>query len=124
VKTDKVDGIICTNWAEWKFISKNKEFWTPTKEQVLQAEEGIEQNLKDNPPRESPNLWRKFSKYKRQYLGITVDGHKRIYCNFYCSGEPLSEHPVFYDDGGDCFFHVQYDVEEQKCYALSINGIG
>ena len=96
--------------------------WIPTKEQVLEAEERIEQYLKENPNKKSPDLWRKLSKYKRQYVGIVVDGHKRIYCNFYCSDEPLSSKPYFVADGGDCYFQIEYDLKDKDCYNLIVNG--
>ena len=122
IKTDKIDGIICANLSEWKYRFENKKLWMPTKDQVLEAEKGIEQYLKDKPDSYSPNLWHKLSKYKRQYIGIVVKRHKRIFCNFYCSDEPLSSKPYFVKDGGDCYFQIEYDLKDKVCYNLSING--
>jgi len=122
IKTDKIEGIICENLTEWKFIFENKELWIPTKEEILEAEEKIEQYLKDNPSKRSPELWRKLSKYKRQYVGVVVDGHKRIFCNFYCSDKPLDSKPYLVSDGGDCYFQIEYDLKDKDCYSLLING--
>lgn len=122
IKTDKFEGVICLNFSEWGFVNESSSFWVPTKDQILQAEEAIEKYLKDTKPARSPELWQKLSLYKRQYVGIVVDGHHRIYCNFYCNDAPLSDKPVAVKDGGDCYFHFQYDIETKKFYNLSING--
>jgi hypothetical protein len=78
--------------------------------------------LKDKPPAQSPDLWQKLPRYKRQYVGFVINGHKRIFCNFYCSEESLSCKPVVYEDGGDCFFQIEYDVEKEQVDKISING--
>jgi hypothetical protein len=122
VKTDKFEGIICSNFSEWGFVNQSNSFWVPTKDQILEAEEAIEQYLKDKPPTKSPKLWQKLARYKRQYVGIVVDGHKRIYCNFYCGKESLSDKPISVEDGGDCFFQVEYDIKDRTIYNLMING--
>lgn len=122
IETDKVKGIICTDSKQWDFMLKGKEFWMPTKEQVLDAEAKIERFLKDKPPAQSPDLWQKLPHYKRQYVGFIINGHKRIFCNFYCSEEPLSCKPVVYEDGGDCFFQIEYNIEKKQVDKISING--
>ena len=122
IETEKVKGIICQSNKEWEFMFKGKQFWTPTKEQVLKAEEELERFLKEKPPARSPELARKLGRYKRQYVGILVDGQKRIFANFYCTEEPLGCRPVVYEDGGDCFFEVEYDVKDGKITRLEING--
>lgn len=122
VETDRVKGVIVTDTKQWEFMFEGKEFWTPTKGQALEAEEVVEKFLKEKRPAQSPELWQKLTRYKRQYVGYVADGRKRIHVNFYCSEEPLTSKPVLYDDGGDCFFQVDYDVEGRKVEKLSING--
>jgi hypothetical protein len=122
IKTDKFEGVICSNFSEWSFVNESNSFWIPTKDQILEAEDVIEKYLKDKPPTKSPKLWQKLTRYKRQYVGIVVDGSKRIYCNFYCEDRPLSDDPLAVKDGGDCFFRVEYDIEKRKPYNLLING--
>jgi hypothetical protein len=122
VKTDKFEGIICSNFSEWGFVNRSDSFWVPTKDQILEAEQAIERYLKDKPPTRSPKLWQKLTNYKRQYVGIVVDGQKRIYCNFYCGSESLSDKPVSVSDGGDCYFQVEYDIEDTTIYNLMVNG--
>ena len=121
IKTDKIEGIICTNFADWSFDVSAKEFWTPTKKDVFTAEEQIEAYLKTDP--HHPDILRKLPGYKRQYVGIIVDGHKRIFCRFYCwLPEPLSDQPIFVSDGGECYFRIQYDFVDKKCHDFWVNG--
>jgi hypothetical protein len=122
IETDKIKGIICEGTKQWQYRFKGKKLWMPTKEQVLDAEVEIERFLKDKPPAQSPNLWHKLPSYKRQYVGFIVKGHKRIFCNFYCTEERLDCNPVVYDDGGACFFRIEYDVEGQKVIKIDFNG--
>ncbi len=123
VKTDNINGLICTNFADWKFMINATEFWTPTKEDVLAAENQIEAYLKTESKFHTPDLWRKLPEYKRQYVGIVVNGHKRIFCNFFCwSHRPLDDKPVFVFDGGECFFRIQYDLDDKRCYDFNANG--
>jgi hypothetical protein len=123
VKTDKIEGIICANVSDWKLMVTAKEIWTPTREEVLKAEEKVEDHLKNNPLSYAADLWRQLPDYKRQYVGIIVGGHKRIFCNFFCWTErPLTEKPVFVLDGGECFFRIEYDLEDKKCYNFNANG--
>jgi hypothetical protein len=122
IKTAEFEGIICINFSEWIYLNKDKNFWIPSREQVLEAEAAISKHLKEKKPEQSPKLWQKLSHYKRQYIGIVVDGRKRIYCNFYCSDDSLSDKPIVVDDGGDCYFQVEYEVKTSKIYNLSING--
>jgi hypothetical protein len=89
----------------------------------LEAEAEVERFLKDEPPAQAPDLWQKLPRYKRQYVGVIVDGRKRIFCNFYCTKEPLTCKPVIYADGGECFFKIEYDVDGRKVERLNINGV-
>ena len=122
IETEKIKGIICANNDQWGFMFNGEGFWTPTKAQVLKAEEEIERYLKNKPPARSPGLWRDLPQYKRQYVGFIVNNRKKIFCNFYCSKESLTCAPKFVMDGGDCYFQVEYDVGRRKITKLEING--
>jgi hypothetical protein len=122
IETEKIKGIICVNGEDWNFMFRGTQFWSPTEAQVLRAEKELERFLKEKRPARSPELWTKLPRYKRQYLGIVVNGQKRIFANFYCTEERLACKPVIYEDGGDCFFQAEYDVESEKITKLEING--
>jgi hypothetical protein len=111
--SDEAKRIICTNAERWTQTPKGAEFWEPTSKQVSDAERNLRTFLANTPPKESPNLGRKLSLYNRQYVGLKVNGQRIIWGNFYCDSarKPLNCEPVRFEDGGDCFFQVEYDVE-------------
>jgi hypothetical protein len=124
IKTDKIEGVICTNFAAWKSIVPATEFWTPTKDDVLAAEPQIEAYLKrDSKNLRTPDLWHKLPGYKRQYIGIVVNGHRRIFCRFFCvfPTGPLNDQAFWVEDGGECFFRIEYDLDDQQCYNFKAN---
>ncbi len=130
VKTAEFEGAIVPQEQGAAFdrgigrISGADGYWTPQKDQVLKLEESIETELRQIAPLQSPNLWEKLSQYKRQYLGILRDGRLKIYANFFCSDDIADwrEQPVLVLDGGDCFFHLVYDLDTGAFSELSING--
>ena len=123
IKTDKIEGVICTNFASWKSVVPATEYWTPTKDDVLAAETQIEAYLKTNSKNfRTTDLWRKLPDYKRQYIGIVVNGHKRIFCRFFCFFPgPLNDRAFWIEDGGECFFRVEYDLDDKQCYNFEAN---
>jgi hypothetical protein len=129
VRTEKSEGVIVPRERAADFTTgllgrDENEFWTPSRKDVLKFEEGIGAYLKKSAPRQSPNLWSKLPKYKRQYVGVVKNGRKLIYANFFCqSGNTdWKAHPVFVLDGGDCYFNVRYEVEAGAFSDLQING--
>jgi hypothetical protein len=80
----------------------------------------------DNP------LAERAASYLRQYIGY-VDRHGRrwIWGNFMCRDpmEPVAEHRgrwrtrlVHMNDGGDCFFSLEYSPESHRFRYLIVNG--
>jgi hypothetical protein len=143
IYTDKVKGIICTNHEDWSFELPRIDlgYWTPTKGDVLEAEEEIERHLKVTPPKGWPRLGEKLAEYQRQYVGYLVKGRRMIYCNFYCEAtvdsimvdsvdgevyetevdKPLDCRPEVVNDGGDCFFQIDYDVDSRRVLKVAVN---
>ena len=95
--------------------------WTPSKSDIAVAWPKIEAFLKSS----TPTLASRLPKFRCQYFGITVEGKRRIYCNFFArdAGFPdWKSRGVFVLDGGDQYFQLQYDVESSQCMCLMING--
>jgi hypothetical protein len=96
-------------------------YWTPTTAEVLRAEAGLARFLAGA----APALAVKYSSYLRQYTGFVVDDHRKIHMNFLC-WKP--ETPgwrcaaVEVDDGGDCYFQVDFDVTTGEYENLQVNG--
>jgi hypothetical protein len=109
------------------------EFWTPALGDVLKLEERLPTYLRDDRearraaegccPQSDP-LWRRAPGYKRQYVGIVRRGHRRVYANFFCEAPTYDWHrdPVDVDDGGDCYFQVEYDVATGRFDNIAVNG--
>jgi hypothetical protein len=97
------------------------EYWTPTVEDVVRAEPYIASYLSAKVP----ELAAKYSTYIRQYTGFQLDGRKRIFVHFLCWAPTAPGwrcSAVVIDDGGDCYFQLEYDVESHECSKLWVNG--
>ena len=96
-------------------------YWTPGLPEVLRAEEGVPGYL----ARMSSSLSGKFSSYIRQYTGFYHQGRKLIFIQFLCwppSTPGWRCQRVAVDDGGDCYFSLEYDVASGEYRNLRING--
>jgi hypothetical protein len=90
-----------------------------------------------------PEIASRFSRYYEQVYGVTVGGRPLIRLNFVCEEEILSQqaerprsfrdlrewwdhdwtrHPIEVEDGGDCFFHVDFDPVTGHYDSLHVNG--
>jgi hypothetical protein len=97
------------------------EYWTPGLDDVLRIERGVKKYLKRVARKQSP--WYRLRDYRRQYIGYVMDGRKRIYCNFFCdfTERDWRNVPVQVDDGGSCYFQVDYDVPSNRFLSWSLN---
>ena len=103
-------------------INDFEDLWTSTDDDVLQLEAGLADYLEQNAQPEHTRIWQELADYKRQYVGIVQDGQAKIYANFFCEGDNSDTTLVIVLDGGDCYFHVLYNVEEEQFSYLSVNG--
>lgn len=98
------------------------ESWTPTEEDILELEEYIKLYLDDLPP----NTLMPLEEYQRQYAGGVINDHRLLYGNFFCQTFDFNWHkmPLVVMDGGNCFFHVIFDLQSKDFVAFNINGEG
>lgn len=74
------------------------------------------------------NIKTRYPDYYRQYLGYIDEetSHKLIWINFFIPDEYLlkdwKNSIIAVNDGGDYFFNVLVDIEDNKCLNFSING--
>lgn len=129
IKTEEFEGVIFPRQKGKDFVraftgADEREFWTPSRANVLRLERKIEAYLKKAAARRSPNLWSKLSTYKRQYAGFVRNGRRMIFANFFCESlnTDWKTTPIAVADGGDCFFNVLYDVDSATFSDLQING--
>jgi len=103
------------------------EYWTPSEDDILALESGLENYLQDNPESfyEGTPVWERLDEYNGQYIGIILDGKKIIYANYFCDSIETDWRKdfVFVMDGGDCFFQFKYDVDPANFFDLQVNGV-
>lgn len=90
-------------------------YWTPSRQDVLDLEGKLEPYIQANsqyfhhPPVDLSN-------YKRQYFGEMLGGSRIITGHFFCTRGEYNWKKVLilfqFFDGGDCFFSLQYNVDE------------
>lgn len=104
------------------------EYWTPSKDDVLALENGLADFLQNESGKfyvqEEPPVWERLDGYNRQYIGLTVDGRKFIYANFFCddAAKDWRKDFVLVMDGGSCFFQFKYDPRKGEFFDLRVNG--
>ncbi len=98
-------------------------YWTPEQGQVVALEAAIAGYLQSAAP-EGSRLRSGIDGYQAQYVGILRGEREVIYANFFCSShvDDISQSLVVIDDGGDCYFTVEYDPAANSFAELAING--
>jgi hypothetical protein len=117
-------------WA-W-LLRPQQEFWTPTLSEVLELETRLPAYLRSPEARKAAEsccpqpvpLSKRAPAYKRQYVGVLDHGRLVIHGNFFCEAPAHDWHrtPVVVDDGGDCYFQVEYDVRKRRFESIAVNG--
>ena len=138
VETPEYTGVIITEDGASDFGILFDEsitaFWEPSIDDVSRAEERIRQFLVS--AHNDPNLdayqranlafiLDNLEDYLRQYVGIVVDGEKRIGCNFFLSDRSFPDwerRPVFVLDGGHYFWQIEYDLLGDECINFYVHG--
>lgn len=100
-------------------------YWTPTEQEILEAEEKLPQYITENMPERSEPIT-DLNEYKRQYVGITKNGERKIFINAICKAHWSQRNDwrseiLFVLGGGNCFFHAMYDPEMQELSNFSVN---
>lgn len=108
------------------FASGIKSWWTPTQSDVESAESSIPNCLKQD----YPNIFVKLDGYNRQYVGfVDQSGHKQMWINFFTFNEGNSvmdgwrENVVGTADGGDYYFNMVFDLDNNQCKNIQVNGV-
>jgi len=97
-----------------------------SKADIARARAGLAAFLKKKRPARSPRLHRKLSKTVVQIVGfVTKGGERRLLMNHLCDTKwhrKWRKVPIFVDDGGDCYFSVEYRLKKGTYLNLQING--
>lgn len=138
VETPAYTGVIISEngASEFGFLfnQASTTFWEPSVDDVSKAETCIEQflhSLQDDPELDTYQkeyfafILDNLEEYRRQYVGIAVDGEKRIWCNFFFVDYPVPrwEHaPVVPLDGGHYHWQIEYDLLKDECINFHVHG--
>ena len=124
IETKIFSGVIFPEDYSISFLKEGKRY-TPSSEDITKAEEILEKCLKE----QNLSVYSKLSQYKRQYFGlINADNGKIIYINAGIGFEEF-EKPnwkkdyVSVNDGGDNFFNIKVNLNQEKCFDFYVNGV-
>jgi len=113
-----------TGIASW--LAESGNFWTPSVVDILKLEEEIAGYLSQNSNQfyRQPPVWQRLDDYQRQYIGLERGGRQIIYGNYFCNSGGINwrQELVIVEDGGECFFQVEYDIESALFIKLLVNG--
>jgi hypothetical protein len=103
---------------------RSASYWTPSELDVQVAEKGLIAFLEKSKNPKVPEILKRIEKYKRQYRGIVLDGHKLIFIRFFCDipSENWMTEEVVVNDGGSCYFNLQFSTETKTFSHLWVNG--
>jgi hypothetical protein len=105
--------------------------WAPDEAMVLEAEKALPAYLRaanggpGSSRKEAQEILSRYTAYRRQYSGLTIDGRRVLVVNAFCAWTgDWRRHPVMVLDGGSCFFQAWFDPKTRKFTLLSVNGVG
>jgi len=130
ILTDEFEGVIFSRERAEQmnlalFLGSTLEgYWTPGEADIMELEGGLESYLQQEVSQDHPDILQRLPEYKRQYFGLVESGRREIYANFFCmaSVADWKRNFVMVLDGGDCFFHVKYDVNTDAFFDLYVQG--
>lgn len=132
VETPGYTGVIVSEEGasafRYLFDQASTTFWEPSSDDIAEAENCIRQFLvsaQDGYQQESVAfILENLGQYRRQYVGIVVDGEKRIWCNlFFSDSFPNWQRvPVDVDDGGRHFWQIEYILSKDECINFYLHG--
>jgi hypothetical protein len=123
ITTNNFTGVILSE----EFII-DSDYWAPEVPDVLALEKDIQEYLAENEAEFHSNqapTGKALAEYYRQYYGLIQNGRKVIIGFYFCSSEWKNEEwkdgVVDARGGGNCFFHVKYDVLDGKFQDIWVN---
>ena len=138
IETSEYAGIIVSESGAsefgYLFNEPSTDFWEPSTDDVSEAEKCIKEYLvsaQDGPASGSYQkedvafILENLGEYRRQYVGILVDGEKRIWCNaFYSDTSYLDweRDPVDVDGGGRNYWQIEYVLPSDECINFNVHG--
>jgi hypothetical protein len=138
IETAEYTGVIISeNGAsefDYLFGRASTEFWEPSTDDIAGAEACVREflvTLQDNQQLDTYQqenlafIVENLRAYRRQYLGIVVDGEKRIWINAFFSDTSFPDWgrvPVDVDGGGRNYWQIEYDLLNDECINFYVHG--
>jgi hypothetical protein len=99
-------------------------YWTPVEADILALEAQLDSYLQQNAPQDYPGPLLALGAYKRQYVGFVSEGKQLIFANFFCEthGQDWQQTFIAVEDGGPCYFEIEYDPQTETFSSLLIHG--
>ena len=103
------------------FGRQESAYWTPSQDDILKMEEQLNIYLQNFV---GQNVLKNLSSYKRQYIGVVKEESKLLLGNYFCeaSGIDWKQQPVIVDDGGNCYFQTELDMDSGQIIYFMVNG--
>jgi hypothetical protein len=102
-----------------------KSTWQPSVGDILSLEAVLPKALMAHGPSSSPDWSTVQSKWRRQYVGIVLNGRRLIYGNYFPKNDEARgwrSAPQIVCDGGSSFFGVVYDLADHSITDIAFNG--
>jgi hypothetical protein len=98
-------------------------YWTPEKSHLIDLESRLIAYLRTAAPPHG-RLRSNLNGYRRQYIGIVHGDQEVVYASFFCETlrQDWTRKPIVVEDGGDCYFRLEYDPQTHTFSHLEING--
>ena len=138
IETPEYTGVIFSRdtASEWGFLfgQASTTFWEPSVDEISRAEASMRQfllaaednsDLRDYQKADAAFVLENLARYRRQYVGIEVDGEKRIWCNLFREDIPTRDwerDPVYVLDGGRDYWDITYIPLTDECTRFSVHG--
>jgi hypothetical protein len=138
VETPEYTGVIISGDGASEFTylfdKASTGFWEPSIADISRAEECISRYIvavHDDPRldayqrEDAAFMLENLGDYRRQYVGIVVDGERRIWCNSFLSDDSFPDWervPVDVDGGGKHFWQIEYDLLKDECLNFYVHG--
>ena len=123
ITTSNFTGVILSE----QFIN-NADYWTPTVQDIMDLEEDIQDYLAENKSKFHAShapTGKALAKYYRQYYGMIHNGKQVIIGVYFCSSifnnDDWKNGVVDASGGGNCFFHVEYNVNDGIFQDIFVN---
>ena len=99
--------------------------WETTADDVAALEAALPAFLAGADHPRIDSITQRLAEYGRQYVGVEIDGEQRIFVNFFCDPagfENWRTVPVVVEDGGACYFQVEFVPATGAFVRFTVNG--